>query len=87
MGRTAYWPVLKPPEADAETVAAMIDTSLLEHWQRERKARERARASLPASWRDDPRPRMRVACEIFIETMLEMNRASSRVAAIGDDDR
>jgi hypothetical protein len=65
----------------------MIDNRLLEYWERERKAREDARAALPASWRDDPRPRMRETCEIFIESMLQMNRPSRRFVSIGEDDR
>jgi hypothetical protein len=64
----------------------MIDDRLLEHWQRERAAREQAWASLPASWRDDPRPQMHEVCETYIEAMLQMN-PSSRVVAIGEDDR
>jgi hypothetical protein len=47
----------------------------------------RTRAALPASWRDDPRPRMRETCEIFIESMLQMNRPSRRFVSIGEDDR
>lgn len=64
----------------------MIDDTLLEHWQRQRASREQARASLPASWRDDPRPEMNEVCETYIEAMLQMN-PSSRVVAIGEDDR
>jgi hypothetical protein len=64
----------------------MIDNRLLAHWQRERTAREQARASLPASWRDDSRPQMREVCETFIEAMLKM-KPSSRIVAIGEDDR
>ena len=64
----------------------MVDERLLEHWQREREARDNARARLPVSLRDDPRPRIRDACETFIEAMLEMNRPA-RPVAIADDDR
>ena len=63
----------------------MIDTRLLEHWQREREARESARARLPTSLRDDPRPRVRDVCETFIETMLAIDR--TRTIAIAEDDR
>jgi hypothetical protein len=65
----------------------MIDYRLLEQWQRASTARERARASLPASWRDDPRSKMREVCEAFIEGMLQMNQPSRNVIALGDDDR
>ena len=67
-------------------VDAMIDDRLLLHWKHVRRAREQARASLPASWRDDPRPKMDEVREMYIEGMLRMN-GSSRVAAISGDDR
>jgi hypothetical protein len=66
----------------------MIEDRLLEHWERERAARERLRKSLPASWRDDPRPNMDVVRELYIEAMLRMKQEPSlRPMAIGDDDR
>jgi hypothetical protein len=65
----------------------MIDYRLLEQWQRAHATRERARASLPASWRDDPRSKMREVCEVFIEAMFQMNQPSGNVVALGDDDR
>jgi hypothetical protein len=64
----------------------MIDTRLLAHWQRERGARERARAALPASWRNDSRPRMRDVREAYVEAMLELKRPR-RLSAITNDDR
>ena len=65
----------------------MIDRRLLEHWERERAARARLRESLPASWRNDPRPDMDVVRELYIEAMLRMKQQPVRPAAIGDDDR
>ncbi|HYQ11772.1 MAG TPA: hypothetical protein VEP92_11525 [Gaiellaceae bacterium] len=65
----------------------MIDRRLLGHWERERAARDRLRTSLPASWRNDPRPNMDVVRELYIEAMLDMKRSTGRSAAIGDDDR
>jgi hypothetical protein len=66
----------------------MIDRRLLGHWERERAARARLRNSLPASWRNDPRPNMDVVRELYIEAMLDMKRSSpGGSAAIGDDDR
>ena len=59
----------------------MIDNRLLDHWHRERTARDQARAALPASWRDDPRPKMHEVREAYIEAMLELKRPS-RLAAI-----
>jgi hypothetical protein len=66
----------------------MIDDRLLEHWTRERTARDRLRDSLPASWRNDPRPNMDVVRELYIEAMLRMKQQEpARSVAIGDDDR
>ena len=63
-----------------------IDNRLLDHWQRERTAREQARAALPASWRDNPHPTMHEVSETYLEAMREWNR-SFRLAAVIDDDR
>jgi hypothetical protein len=66
----------------------MIDDRLLAYWERESAARERLRNSLPASWRNDPRPNMDVVRELYIEAMLRMKQESTApLAAIGDDDR
>ncbi|HZT92471.1 MAG TPA: hypothetical protein VFA05_10575 [Gaiellaceae bacterium] len=51
-----------------------MDRRLLAHWTDERRRRSRARASLPASWRNDPRPRMADVREIFVEGIVEMQR-------------
>lgn len=64
----------------------MIDNRLLDHWQRERTARDQARAALPPSWRDDPRPKMHDVREAYIEAMVNLKR-SPRLAAINHDDR
>jgi hypothetical protein len=46
------------------------------------------RNSLPASWRNDPRPDMDVVRELYIEAMLRLKQQPPvRPAAIGDDDR
>ncbi len=65
----------------------MIDTSLLEHWEREQAARTRLRSSLPQSWRNDSRPKMDEVRELYVEAMLEMQHSPARIVAIGDDDR
>jgi hypothetical protein len=66
----------------------MIDDRLLAHWEREQAARNRLRDSLPASWRNDPRPDMDVVRELYIEAMLRVKQQpSARPVAIGDDDR
>ena len=66
----------------------MIDDRLLGYWERESAARERLRNSLPASWRNDPRPNMDIVRELYIEAMLRMKQESTAPpVAIGDDDR
>jgi len=66
----------------------MIDDRLLKYWERETAARARLRNSLPASWRNDPRPNMDVVRELYIEAMLRMKQGSTtQPVAIGDDDR
>lgn len=65
----------------------MIDDRLLDHWTRERDARDRLRNALPASWRNDPRPNMDVVRELYVEAMLRMKHEPLRSVAIGDDDR
>jgi hypothetical protein len=66
----------------------MIDDRLLGHWERETAARARLRDSLPASWRNDPRPDMDLVRELYIEAMLRLKQQSSqRPVAIGTDDR
>jgi len=66
----------------------MIDDRLLAYWERESAARERLRNSLPASWRNDPRPNMDVVRELYIEAMLRLKQApTDPPVAIGDDDR
>ena len=66
----------------------MIDDRLLAHWEQESAARARLRSSLPASWRNDPRPNMDEVRELYIEAMLRLKQSSTaRPVAIGDDDR
>jgi hypothetical protein len=65
----------------------MIDDRLLEHWERESAARARLRESLPASWRNDPRPNMDAVRELYIEAMLRLKEPHLHSVAIGDDDR
>ena len=52
----------------------MVDRRLETHWQRERRARERARASLPHSWLNDPRPAMVDVREVYVEGIVELKR-------------
>jgi hypothetical protein len=65
----------------------MVDDRLLTYWERESAARARLRDSLPASWRNDPRPNMDEVRELYIEAMLRLKQAPTRPVAIGDDDR
>jgi hypothetical protein len=55
----------------------VVDQRLLDHWRRARRARERARASLPASWQRDPRPAMVEVREAYVEGIVDMRRATS----------
>ncbi|HEU5362472.1 MAG TPA: hypothetical protein VFU56_03975 [Gaiellaceae bacterium] len=52
----------------------MVDRRLLTHWQREQGARKRARASLPPSWRRDPREAMADVRESYVEGLVAMRR-------------
>jgi hypothetical protein len=52
----------------------MVDRRLLIHWQREQRARQRARAALPASWRRDPRDAMADVRETYVEGLVAMRR-------------
>ena len=61
----------------------MVDERLLQHWERERSAREQLRAGLPASWRDDLRPEMETVRETYVEAMTAMRRADLRL--VSDD--
>jgi len=64
----------------------MVEYRFFDYWERERAARERQRAALPASWRDDSLPRMHEVREAYVEAMLDLKR-SSRVPAVATDDR
>jgi hypothetical protein len=55
----------------------VVDERLLLHWKRERAARLRARASLPARMRADRRPEVADACDRFVE----------RIKALREDER
>jgi hypothetical protein len=52
----------------------MVDRRLLIHWQREQRARQRARASLPPSWQRDPREAMADVREAYVEGIVAMRR-------------
>ena len=47
-----------------------IDHTLLAYWQAQQTARKRARASVPAGWRNDPRPEIGIVAERFVESMV-----------------
>jgi hypothetical protein len=59
-----------------------VDERLLQYWLGEQEARKRARSSLPARWRVDPRPEMEDVNETFVESMVAMNRV---VRLVSDD--
>jgi hypothetical protein len=54
----------------------MVDRRLETYWRRERRERERARASLPPSWVNDPRPEMVDVRETFVEGLVDLRRES-----------
>jgi hypothetical protein len=55
---------------------AMLDQRLLMHWRREQRTRRQARASLPATWRNDPRPEMAAVREAYVEGIVSMRRTT-----------
>jgi hypothetical protein len=57
----------------------VVDKRLLQHWKREQTERERVRAGLPPSWRDDPRPEMDAVRETFVEAIVSMRRPSLKL--------
>ena len=61
-----------------------VDSRLLEHWRREQIARRRARAALPARWRNDPRPEMHQVTEVYVELLAAERRANVIPLALED---
>jgi hypothetical protein len=61
-----------------------VDTRLLSHWQREQVARRRARAALPARWRNDPRPEMDKVVDLYVE-LLAAERQRNVVPLASED--
>jgi hypothetical protein len=57
----------------------VVDQRLLDHWRRERRARERARAAVPAAWRADPR--LLEIRETYVEGLVEMRRVKPPAAS------
>ena len=60
---------LKPGVVAADLVGMTVDSRLLDHWRRQQIARRRARAALPARWRNDPRAEMHQVTEIYVELL------------------
>ena len=58
---------LKPGVVPADVAGVSVDRRLLNHWQREQVARRKARAALPAQWRNDPRPEMHQVVDVYVE--------------------
>jgi hypothetical protein len=57
----------------------VIDDRLTKHWVEQRRARERARAGLPPSWRDDRRPEMADVREAYVEAIARLHRPALRI--------
>jgi hypothetical protein len=47
-----------------------VDTRLRDRWERERALREQAQKMVPAKWKRDPRPEMRLVIDSFAEAMV-----------------
>jgi hypothetical protein len=75
---------LKPTTFCADFWSVAIDTSLLEHWQREQVARRRARAALPERWRSDSRAEMQQVTEVYVE-LLAAERGTNVVTLAPED--
>jgi hypothetical protein len=48
----------------------MVEKRHLEHWVRQRSAREQARSAVPAAWLTDPRPEMLEVVDAYVEAMV-----------------
>ena len=86
-GRAVTWRVstLKPRARRADGGRMSVDTTYLERWTRLRAARIQARGTVPASWRNDPRPKMQFVTESYIELRARIDDV--RTATLVDDDR
>ena len=75
---------LKFQEVRADFAGVNVDNRLLNYWQREQGARRRARAALPARWRNDPRPEMRQVVDTYVE-LLAAERQQNVVPLVLED--
>jgi hypothetical protein len=63
-----------------------VDKRLLAHWEAQQSVRARARNNLPASWRNDPRPKMHAVTEQYVE-LLAAYQQEQRLRGLPQDDR
>ncbi len=75
---------LKPGAVPADLEGMAVDTRFLEHWRRQQTARRRARAALPARWRNDPRPEMRQVTDVYVELLVAEHRGNVVPLALED---
>ncbi len=75
---------LKPGSVPADLGGMAVDTRFLEHWRRQQIARRRARAALPARWRNDPRPEMHEVAEVYVELLAAERRGNVVPLALED---
>ncbi|HEX4526991.1 MAG TPA: hypothetical protein VH108_09670 [Gaiellaceae bacterium] len=61
-----------------------VDRRLLAHWEKQQLVRARARNNLPATWRNDPRPRMHAVTEQYVELLAAFQH---ELRALPQDDR
>jgi hypothetical protein len=50
----------------------MVDDRFANYWERQRQARERARASVPPEWARDERPEIQVLIDAHVESVVEI---------------
>jgi hypothetical protein len=63
-----------------------VDRRLLAHWEQQQQVRARARKNLPASWRNDPRPKMHAVTDQYVE-LLAAFQHEQQLRALPQDDR
>ena len=76
--------MLKSCAIRADLAGMNVDDRLLAHWRREQVARRRARAALPAQWRDDTRPEMREVVDVYVELLAAESRSNVVPLALED---
>ena len=58
-----------------------VDDSLLERFEESRKRHDAARRALPDRWRNDPRPEVQAANELWVSTVVRARGHEARIVA------